>query len=350
MINYINAQFKAVSVHYIGDHADSEGIKTSPDPIRIREDDYLRSLLLKYFFDNFKEPEFFSFTFLEGDVEMNPVYKYVSEIFENPTIIHEQSKVIAKYLYNQSTHPNIKSGDLMMSYVEDLVIDDELVSAIVIFKSEAKDSYLKLDKLNGQYAMGHADGISISKLDKACVIFNTEKEDGYKLCVVDKSNRNKDAIYWRQDFLNIESRSDDYYKTKVYIQATKAFVNERLKPLYDTDKSDEAYILNASQSYLKQEESFNESSYLDSLFGEEEEVKKEFKSYKKDYQEENNVELHDSFDVSQAAVKNQSKIFKSVLKLDKNFSVYIHGNRNMVEKGVDDNGRKFYKLFYDNEA
>ena len=54
MINYINAQFKAVSVHYIGDHADSEGIKTSPDPIRIREDDYLRSLLLKYFFDNFK--------------------------------------------------------------------------------------------------------------------------------------------------------------------------------------------------------------------------------------------------------------------------------------------------------
>ena len=136
----------------------------------------------------------------------------------------------------------------------------------------------------------------------------------------------------------------------MYIQATKAFVNERLKPLYDTDKSDEAYILNASQSYLKQEESFNESSYLDSLFGEEEEVKKEFKSYKKDYQEENNVELHDSFDVSQAAVKNQSKIFKSVLKLDKNFSVYIHGNRNMVEKGVDDNGRKFYKLFYDNEA
>jgi len=278
MINYVNAQFDSVSVHYIGDHSESEGIKTSQSAIPIHEE-YLKSLLLKYFFDNFKEPEFFSFTFLEGDgdVDMNPVYKYITEIFENPDIIHEQSKILAKYLYNQSTHPNIKSGDMMMSYVEDIIVDDELVSAIVIFKSETKDSYLKLKNRNGNYDLGHAEGISISKLDKACIILNTEKEDGYKLCVVDKSNRNKEAIYWRQDFLNVESRSDDYYKTKVYIQATKAFVNERLKPLYDVDKTDEAYILNASQSYLKQEESFDESSYLDSIFGEEEEVKKQFK-------------------------------------------------------------------------
>jgi len=43
-------------------------------------------------------------------------------------------------------------------------------------------------------------------------------------------------------------------------------------------------------------------------------------------------------------------VFKSVLKLDKNFSVYIHGNRNMVEKGEEADGRKFYKLYYDNES
>ena len=349
MINYINAQLSAVSIHYIGNHSESEGIKVSPQPISIHED-YLRSLLLKYFFDNFKEPEFFSFTFLDGDVEMNPMFKYASEIFENPSKIHEYSELVAKYLYNNSTHPNIKSGDLMMSYVEDLVVDDELVSALVIFKSEAKDSYLKLQRLQDQYDIAHSEGISITKLDKACIILNTEKEDGYKLCLVDKSNKNKEAIYWRQDFLNVESRSDDYYKTKVYIQATKAFVNDRLKPLYDIDKSDEAYVLNASQSYLKQEDSFDEASYLDSIFGEEEEVKKEFRNYKQDYQEENNVQLFDSFDVSQAAVKNQSKVFKSVLKLDKNFHVYIHGNRNMVEKGVEPDGRKYYKLYYDSES
>lgn len=349
MINYINAHFHAISAHYIGDFSESEGIKISAHPTAIN-DEYLKSLLFKYFFSNFKEPEFYSFTFLDGDLAMNPMYKYIAEIFENPSIIHEQSQVIAKYLYNQSKHPNIKSGDMMMAYIEDVLIEDELANAIVIFKSEAKDSYLKLQQLQDQYNVGHSEGININKLDKACVIFNTEKEDGYKLCVVDNSSRNKEAIYWRQDFLNVENRSDDYYKTKVYIQATKAFVNDRLKPLYDIDKSDEAYILNASQSYLKQEESFDESSYLDSIFGEEEEVKKEFTKYKKDYQEENNVELADAFDVSQAAVKNQSKVFKSVLKLDKNFHVYIHGNRNMVEKGVDEDGRKYYKLFYESES
>lgn len=349
MINYINAHFHAISAHYIGEYSESENIKLSANPTAIN-DEFLKSLLFKYFFENFKEPEFYSFTFIDGDVTMNPMYKYIAEIFDSPSIIHEQSKVIAKYLYNQSKHPNIKAGDMMMAYVEDVLIEDELANAIVIFKSEAKDSYLKLQQLQNQYNVGHGEGININKLDKACVIFNTEKEDGFKLCLVDNSNRNKEAIYWRQDFLNVENRSDDYYKTKVYIQATKAFVNDRLKPLYDIDKSDEAYIMNASQSYLKQEENFNEASYLDTIFGEEEEVKKEFNKYKKDYQEENNVELADAFDVSQAAVKNQSRVFKSVLKLDKNFHVYIHGNRNMVEKGVDEDGRKYYKLFYESES
>lgn len=348
MINYVNAQFDEVSIHYIGDHAQSEGIKISPTSVKVN-DDNLKNLLLHYYFDNFKEPEFFSFTFLEDDIEMNPVYKYVSEIFDDPNQLHAQSQIIAKYLYNQSVHPNIKSGDFMMSYIEDVIVDDELVSAIIIFKSEAKDSFLKLTQRNDHYNIDHQKGININKLDKACVIFNTEKEDGFKLCVIDKSNRNREALYWRQDFLNVESRSDDYYKTKVYIQATKAFVNDRLKPLYDLDKADEAYILNASQSYLKQEESFDESNYLDSLFGDEEKVKREFGQYKKDYQEENQVQLYDNFDVSPAAVKNQSRIFKSVLKLDKNFHIYIHGNRNMIEKGVDDDGRKYYKIFYENE-
>ena len=54
--------------------------------------------------------------------------------------------------------------------------------------------------------------------------------------------------------------------------------------------------------------------------------------------------------ISAPAVKKQAKIFKSVLKLDKNFHIYIHGNREMIEQGVEKDGRKFYKIYFEKEV
>ena len=47
------------------------------------------------------------------------------------------------------------------------------------------------------------------------------------------------------------------------------------------------------------------------------------------------TEIADNFEISAQAVKRQARIFKSVLKLDKNFHIYIHGNRELIEKGFD---------------
>jgi hypothetical protein len=63
------------------------------------------------------------------------------------------------------------------------------------------------------------------------------------------------------------------------------------------------------------------------------------------------IPVTDRFAISQQAVKGQQKIFKSVLKLDKNFHIYIHGNRNLIESGFDDEkGMRYYKVFYKDEA
>ena len=75
-----------------------------------------------------------------------------------------------------------------------------------------------------------------------------------------------------------------------------------------------------------------------------------FRKFDQTYRDENEIELPDSFEISKQAVKKQAKIFKSVLKLDTNFHVYIHGRRDMIEQGIDENGRKFYKIFYENES
>ena len=48
------------------------------------------------------------------------------------------------------------------------------------------------------------------------------------------------------------------------------------------------------------------------------------------------------------AVKKQQRHFKSVIKLDKNFHIYVHGDRKMIETGQDEKG-KFYRLYFEKE-
>src|SRR5690606_30471110 len=80
------------------------------------------------------------------------------------------------------------------------------------------------------------------------------------------------------------------------------------------------------------------------------EVADTFMTFKKNFESARNVEIEDAFDIHLSAVKKQQKVFKSVLKLDKNFHIYIHGRRDLIEKGVDEpTGRKYYKIYFEEE-
>ena len=75
-----------------------------------------------------------------------------------------------------------------------------------------------------------------------------------------------------------------------------------------------------------------------------------FNVFSTQYRQNNEIDIEDSFDISSQAVKKQARAFKSVLKLDKNFHIYIHGNKEMIEKGVEKDGRKYYKIYYETES
>jgi hypothetical protein len=75
-----------------------------------------------------------------------------------------------------------------------------------------------------------------------------------------------------------------------------------------------------------------------------------FMQYKKNFETSRNYEIEDDFDIHLSSVKKQQKLFKSILKLDKNFHIYIHGRRDLIERGVDEKtGKKFYKIYYEEE-
>lgn len=347
MINYIESEIVSLSIHHIGSKVEEEGIRTTSNSFKII-DESLESIMRSYFLDNFKEPEYHNFTYSNGELEMNTIFNLANNIFNDNSCLHEQSVMIAKHLYEVSAHPNIRRGELMVSYINNMLVDEEMVDAIVIVKSESKDIFLQLAEQEEGYEIKSNFGINPKKIDKACIIFNTESEEGYKLCVIDKTNNGKDARYWSDDFLYIKPRPDAYHQTKNQITMTKAFIKERLAPIHDIDKTVEAEILNRSQKFFKINETFEADNYEEQVFQEEQTIK-EFNAYKEDYAAERKVTINDEFDISQEAVKKQSRIFKSVLKLDKNFHIYIHGDRKLIQKGTDSEGRKFYQVFYDEE-
>jgi hypothetical protein len=335
-------------VHHVGNRTNGEELQLSKSPLQISAPD-VELMLFKYFLTSFNSPEYFSFSFSNKDFRLNPLYNFSQSCFENAESFEDISQHLAKYLFEVSSHPQIKSGDLFVTYFTGVQVGERSCDTIGIFKSESRQAFLKLDKNQSDYQIQSIEGINVDKIDKACLIFNLEKEDGYRVCIVDKSNKSSEAQYWRDSFLQVQACSDDFHQTKEFLNITKHFVTQKLDEEFEVTKADKIDLLNRSVAYFKTHETFDKEEFEEQVL-QDTEVIKSFRSFDNQYREEHELEIQDNFDISNQAVKKQARVFKSVLKLDKNFHIYIHGNRNMIEQGVEQDGRKFYKIYYNEEA
>jgi hypothetical protein len=167
--------------------------------------------------------------------------------------------------------------------------------------------------------------------------------------VVDNQSTGGEAQYWKDEFLKLKPVADNYFQTRNYLDLARNYVTERLDDDFEVSKADQIDYLNRSIDYFKKHEQFNEQEFATEVF-EHASVISSFKKFKSDFQHEHDLNIVSEFDISSPAVKKQSKVFKSVLKLDRNFHIYIHGDRELIEKGVDEDGRKYYKIYYKEES
>lgn len=348
MIDYTNSNIEKVSVHSVGNKTNGDDLSLSKSLLDI-SDLKVRELLFKFFLTPFSNPEFYSFTFTNEDFTLNPLFNFGSQIFDNSKTFYKNSVNVAKHLYEISVHPQIKSGDLFIAYFSDISIEDELTDAIGIFKSETRQAFLKLDSSQENFSIRYDDGINIEKLDKGCLIFNISKSSGYKICIIDKSNKSLEAQYWKDNFLQLKPCSDDYHHTKEFMNITKNFVTKQLTEEFKISRADQIDLLNRSVEYFKTHDTLDKKDFEKHVL-QDTGIIKSFRNFDEIYRENHNIKLTDSFEISPQAVKKQSRVFKSVLKLDKNFHIYIHGNRELIEQGVETDGRKYYKIYYKDES
>lgn len=334
-------------VHHVGNKVNGESLFLSKSGIDTSEPE-LHALLLKFFLSAFALPEYYSFTSSNGDFHLNPIYAFAAEVFENPQSFPKKSKEIAKHLFENSLHPQIKPGDLFIVRFKDITYGDERTEALGIFKSENRQEFLKLNQNEDDFVIESEAGINTEKLDKGCLIYNVDAKEGFKVAIVDKSNKSSEAQFWRETFLNLKPCRDEYHYTKDFLSIARDYVTKQLHEDFEVNRTDQIDLLNKSVEYFKTHDNFDKNEFEKEVF-QDKGVIKSFREFDKSYREVNEVEIEDSFEISPQAVKKQNRIFKSVLKLDKNFHVYIHGNRELIEQGVDKDGRKFYKIYYEEE-
>ena len=344
MISAMEVKIQNCILHRIGNKVKEEGVKFSKSDLDISG--AIEELLINYFFTPFKTEEFYNF-YHDADINLNEVYSFASKIFDNPECVHEQSVNIATHLYEQSNHPKIKRGELYVVYFKDCLLGSERVDAVGVFKSENKDTFLKVFPSGDGFEIESELGVNINKLDKGVLIFNTDQENGYVVAVVDNINKGTEAHYWIDDFLHIRQRQDEYYNTHNVLSMCKTFITKELPQQFDVSKADQADLMNKSVQFFKDKDSFDIDQFTNEVI-EQQEVIDSFHQFRDDYQRNMDIEIVDQFDISDTAVKKQARAFKSVIKLDKNFHIYVHGDKNLIEQGEDVKG-KFYKVYYTEE-
>ncbi len=345
-LDFTDAELISLITHHVGNKSREENFALSSETSLIGED--TKGLLMKYFLQPIRPEEFYAFNH-SVELGMNDVYSLVADLFEHPNGFVPFSQNIAKLLYEHSLHPKIKEGELNIAHFANVILDNEIVEAIGIFKSETDAPFIKMINNESRFVIKHEYGFEIKGMDKGCIIFNTDKETGYKTLIIDTVNQSAEAQYWKNDFLNVLPVANEFHQTSQFMGIAKSFVTKHLSTDTEIGKAVKIDMLNRSVDYFKTHETFDKLEFTDDVF-QDEGVKKAFHAYDKIYRAENNIDLLDHFDISPLAVKKQAKVFKSVLKLDKNFHIYIHGDTDLIQQGMDSDGRKFYKIYFNQES
>lgn len=276
------------------------------------------------------------------DGSTNPVEAACKRIEDGEELV-TCSLDIAHHLEAVCREHEKRGGDLFVVKFTDVEVAGDVYEAVGIYKYEDKEVFLESKLKDTQLALRLGRGLGSRKPDMACLVVFTG--DAPTLFILDDASS---AEHWRKGFLNERPKRDHVNTTRNMLEMTKSFITQELPHDYEIPKADQIDLLNRSVQYFKENTEFDRTSFAREVF-ESDEVVDRFQKFGERYGEERALDLDDRFTISADAVKKQARVFKSVLKLDKNFHIYIHGDRNKIERGVDEAGRKFYKIFYEQE-
>ncbi len=339
------ARLTGMALAKIGNPLRKEPLQTSKTLCQFQEDD--ADLLTHCFLKPFKSLELHEFS----DLDENSLYKYVGEIFESKDLLVEKSAEISRLLYQSSNHPSIKSGDLCVARLEEILVNGAPTDAICIVKSESKVPFLQVAMVDGDLQLTTQQGIYPDKIDKGCLIVNHGQSDGFAVYLFDKSGNTQ---FWNREFVNATPTRNEDFLTKRYSEMCVAFANTGVPE--DGMKQERIDLAKRAVSYMSQADEFDIEELKESVI-EKPEMVEEFTAFKEEFEEnEVGVPLDNQFTVSKKEAKKVERKLNSRMKLDvgvdMRFSTgFQKAAPNFMEKGFDEErDMKFVKIYYHSEA
>jgi hypothetical protein len=192
-------------------------------------------------------------------------------------------------------------------------------------------------------------GINLNKLDKGCLIFNTKKEEGYKILSVDSNKY--DTRYWLESFLGVEVLADEIFYTKKYLKFCQDFAKNVVLPA--EDKQQEVMFMNRSVNYFAKNDEFEETNFMNEVI-DNPDLHPEFRHFKQEKAPKYHIEDVSNFPIANQAVTAARKSIKNVINLDTNIQIkldFINPDSadRFIEKGWDEEKQMYYYLVYFNK-
>lgn len=352
MIDVSQINIHQLVIHRVGSAARDEGVVVSEQRNDVSDDEQLRTALTQYFVKPFKFDWFNRFTH-EADLQLNEVYMFACRIFQQPQSFQEQSVHILNHLYSQSTHPQIKPGELYVVHFTDVMYGNFSVDAIGIFKSENKDTFLQVKpKSEHDLSVIVQEGVNIKKLDKGCLIFNIYADSGFRVCVVDTGSKaNDEAQYWKDDFLQLQMVEDEHYYTEAAIQMCSEFYDSVIAPAApQVEKKEKLEFINSTIDYFAKNDTFEEEAFVETVLQQRPEQAQMFKAYKETYEEVNDLPPFDAMPISQVALKKVKRTIQNNIKTDTGIELKLKNESfPFLERGYDEERQMYYYKVYFNE-
>jgi hypothetical protein len=233
---------------------------------------------------------------------------------------------------------------------ENIPFDGSYIDAIGLFHTSTKDQFLKIHTKPTGVNLSIEDGIDLKKPEKGVLLLRKDQNQGcLALRHESLASMQGDAAFWKSAFLQASPIVNSYHNTNETLGMCKLFISKELNEHFDTNKADQIDMLQRSMDYFKTHDQFQLEEFNKEVLYHPE-VIESFTQYKQQYEVAKQVNIEEEFAINPAAIQKQQRHFKSILKLDKNFHVYVHGRRDLIEKGYDEmTGKHYYKLFFDQE-
>ena len=268
MLNLYATQIESLYIHKVGNKSRNEGVILSEKPTVLSDE--MTPLFKEFFLKPFRDKEEMYYKFQGDDLglDSNEMFHETSKIlniqnkyiansnakYQVSEFLQEYSGAIIQHLYDASAHPHIKAGEVYICHLKDIQYNHQRIDGIGIFKSEIKQDFLQFAKEDNQLEVILSQGVNLNKLDKGCIILNTQSDDGYRVLSVD--NNRYDTKYWLDSFLGVIEAEDDRFYTKKYLKFCQDFTKDVVLPA--EDKKEAVVFMNKAFNHMASIDEFNE--------------------------------------------------------------------------------------------